>query len=73
MSSVDIEVTLNVKTCSCGAIYAVPHWMERYRCPLCADRNYRSLLERFDEVNKTKTHLEHVVVGLRGALKRRAA
>lgn len=69
--SINIEVTLTVKTCPCGAIYALPYWIERYRCPMCADQTYRLLQDRFDEIYKNNTRLRRVVIGLRGALKRK--
>lgn len=70
--SVNIGVTLEVHTCSCGTVYALPHWITTgHKCPLCAGRKYAALEKLFDGVYKEKSRLERVVRGLRGALKQR--
>lgn len=73
MSDVNIEVSLRIKLCPCGTVYAIPYWIEvGYQCPMCANRKYSALQSRFDNVYAEKSRLERVVRGLRGALKQQA-
>lgn len=70
---VNVEITLTLHTCSCGVVYALPHWItSAYQCPMCATQRHQRLEERFDELYKEKSHLERVVRSLRGALTRKA-
>lgn len=69
-----IEVLLTEHTCSCGVVYALPHWVVScYQCPMCASRQVRKLLLVQESLVEATTRLEHVVRGLRGALKQRRA
>jgi hypothetical protein len=67
--SINIEVTMEVRTCLCGTCYALPHWIQSYQCPTCAGQKYRALQERFDELYLERNRLKRVVRGLRGAMK----
>lgn len=69
-----IEVLLTERTCSCGTVYALPHWVvSNYQCPMCASRQVRKLLLVQEGLVEATTRLERVVRGLRGALKQRGA
>lgn len=67
----NIEVGLTIKTCPCGSMYAVPHWVTAYQCPMCAYRKWESLEKRYEVGEDRITHLERVIIGLRGAIKQR--
>ena len=73
MSDLNITVTMTTRTCSCGAFYALPHWItSNHRCPMCADRRYDALYERVCKMEEEEERLGRVIRGLRGALKQRA-
>ena len=67
---VDINVSLKTVTCQCGTVYAVPHWINKYDCPLCSYRSKRELLNMVNERDDEIEHIKKVVSGLRGAIKR---
>lgn len=72
MSDVNVTVSLTVKTCPCGTVYAIPCWLNGgYQCPTCAYRIYDKLQSRFDGVYMEKCRLERVERGLRGAMKQK--
>lgn len=64
MSSFDISVTMEVKTCPAGHLYAIPHWSAPYAfgCPFCT-------YQRLEAVRAEKAKQENVIRGLRSALK----
>jgi hypothetical protein len=66
----DVSISLKTITCHCGTIYAIPHWVTTYRCPLCAQRAIDDLEVRNSDKWAEIEHLEKVNAGLRGALKR---
>jgi hypothetical protein len=71
--AINIEVTLNVITCYCGALYAVPHWAQAsyYSCPFCGYREEEKLRREMRELRTKISHQSYVINGLRGALRRR--
>ena len=66
-----VTVGFSVKTCLGGHVYAVPNWIVHFRCPMCAQREWLSLQNELIKKQVAITHLEHIIAGLRGALKRR--
>ena len=65
----NIEVGLVVKTCFCGGVYAVPHWMvNNVSCPICGSRKRLELVAKNDEQYNQIRHLTRVNASLRGAL-----
>ena len=70
---IDVQITLNVITCGCGACYAVPHWVGTlyYVCPFCSQRKQQELKKEIDSLQAEISHHNYVNNGLRGALKKR--
>ena len=71
MAEFNIEVGLTVKTCFCGTVYAVPRWVDKNECPMCAFRKYENLSSLYRERGIKIDHLEHVISGLKGSKKRK--
>ena len=67
-SEIKIEVSLDLKTCNCGTVYAVPDWLSpyRYRCPLCSLITINEKESKNSELQKEIKHLKRVIIGLRG-------
>jgi hypothetical protein len=66
----DVSISLKTVNCNCGTVYAIPHWVIIYQCPLCAQRKIDDLDARSSDKWVEIEHLEKVNAGLRGALKR---
>ena len=68
---VNITVTLTIKTCSCGTLYAVPDWVVAYRCPMCSQRKYEA--QRVENENREEEikRLGRANAALRGVIKKR--
>ena len=64
----NVEVTLSTKTCNCGAVYAIPHWVNYCQCPMCAKRMLQDLQSRCDDNWDTIQQLRRSNSALRGAL-----
>lgn len=73
MSDITVNVNLIIKTCECGLVYAVPNWIPSYnfRCPTCTGRQHSELRKERDNALFENERLNHVINGLRGALKKR--
>jgi hypothetical protein len=62
--SIEVNVSLAIHTCTCGSLYALPHWMSGHgRCPMCAHR-------KFEAQGKEIEHLEKIVRYMRGTITR---
>jgi hypothetical protein len=66
--SLDITVTLAVKTCDCGMCYAVPHWVADSMCPMCAKRRHIKLQQELSSKYNECDVLARTISSLRGAL-----
>jgi hypothetical protein len=72
MATFNIEITLDVKTCSKGHIYAVPHWLDvtRYRCPMCARVDNDTLDEAQRQEFEHRAKLQKRISALQGVVTR---
>lgn len=68
----DVTVSLTVKTCKCGSVYAVPHWIGDYdhTCPMCAKKQIREANERTQEAYDDGMRKGHQIASLRGVITR---
>ncbi len=66
--SLNIVVTLKTKTCSCGLVYAVPHWVERGKCPMCAERLISEANEKCEEAWEICAEKDRAISSLRGVI-----
>lgn len=71
MSEINITVSMNIKTCLCGGIFSIPNWVTSYDCPMCAERKIQQILKERDQAYQRQDHLQKIINGLRGALKRK--
>ena len=68
----NIEVGLTTKTCSCGGVYAVPHWLTYgYECPMCASRRMETLRREIAELEEDAQRQRRVIAALKGVAKRK--
>lgn len=68
----NIIVSMTVITCAKGHFYAVPHWVgsANYQCPFCANETVTFKNSLIGQQQRTISHYERVIHGLRGALSR---
>lgn len=73
MSEISVSISLDIRTCYAGHIYAVPIWVvtQNYQCPMCAAKRHEELIKELDERGEDQQRLANVIAGLRGALKRK--
>jgi predicted RNA-binding Zn-ribbon protein involved in translation (DUF1610 family) len=67
----NVSVTLKIVTCRCGVVYAVPHWVEKYRCPMCADREIVRCQQEVKDLHDLNLNLHRTISALKGALTRK--
>jgi hypothetical protein len=66
----DVTVSLTVRTCWKGHLYATPHWTgSGVPCPFCADDDIRSVRRELDQLRSLTSRLRGVIT----RLKKRAA
>lgn len=67
---VNVTVSLHVKTCAHGHIYAVPYWVSDgyFLCPLCAKRIHSDLVNQSTTLHQENQRLGRSISSLRGAL-----
>ena len=68
---ISVSVTMAIKTCSCGTLYAVPNWVPSSVCPMCAHRTIKALNEDLQSQNEAQAGLERSISALKGALTKR--
>lgn len=68
---VSISVNLQLKTCSCGTVFAVPSWAVRYDCPLCGGRERQRLRDHASELDDRIGAMTRTISALRGAATRK--
>jgi hypothetical protein len=66
--SIDINISLEVKTCCCGTIFAVPHWVQHWRCPLCAQRRLDAMAGEIEELSERVLERDRSISALKGAI-----
>lgn len=68
--TVSVAVTLEVRTCKCGGVYAVPPALANAACPICVHSRHAALVNdivyRDDEI----AALEGTIRSLRGTITR---
>lgn len=71
MSTIQISSSLDLLTCRCGIVYAVPTSLVTRACPACSGRTVAQLQSENSEKYLRIHHLERRVRSLRGHLARR--
>ena len=66
---VNISVALKIHTCTCGSVYAIPHWLLYTGfCPLCLRETVNRLTSLHEEELENAKHLERRITSLKGAM-----
>lgn len=65
---IDVTVALKTVTHTCGAFYAVPHWVEAHECPMCARKRSRECDIEIQEKQDTINAKDRTIRSLKGAL-----
>lgn len=71
MNEVSCTVSLALKTCMCGTVYAVPHWVTSHVCPTCGSRRRLEMQDKIDELYDEIYHLNRVIAGQKGAINKK--
>ncbi len=71
-SEITINVILDIKTCHCGAVYAISNWLETYdyKCPVCSMRIQSTMESEKADLQIEIDHLKRVIAGMKGAMKK---
>jgi hypothetical protein len=72
MSSFNVDITLEVKTCPRGHCYAIPHWVPdaNYQCPMCAQSNINQRIFDAVESRNLINKQDKQISSLRGVITR---
>jgi len=64
----DTNVSLKIIACDCGSVYAVPHWVNRYNCPMCSHRRMEAYEAESRMTEQIIDARNRTIRSLRGAL-----
>lgn len=68
MGQISVTVNLELKSCPCGCVYAVPSWLslDKVRCPACAGAFASELAKQLGELRHQLRRANHRIAGLKG-------
>lgn len=68
MTELNVTLSLSIKTCRCGTVYAIPNWVSSYDCPTCAERSRMAVQDDLDASYIENIRLGHVIASLKGVI-----